>query len=98
MQLLTKEIEAKLPKFYETENIPTKDKVLQVKFFHPMSNWTWYGVEYDPKSRTFFGFVQGFENEWGYFSLDELESVNVRGLGIERDMYFEPTKFQKLFH
>jgi|PlaIllAssembly_1097288.scaffolds.fasta_scaffold00234_12 hypothetical protein len=97
MQLMTKEIESRMPKFYATEDIPTEEKVLQVKFFHPMSNWTWYGVEYDQKTRTFFGYVQGFENEWGYFSLDELESVKVHGLGIERDLYFEPQKFSHLF-
>lgn len=96
MMLLPKEIEARMPAMYATENIPEEDKILQVKFFHPMSNWTWYGVEYDPKTRTFFGYVQGFENEWGYFSLDELNDVVVRGLRIERDLYFEPMKFSEL--
>ena len=81
----------------ETEDVPTDEKILQVKFFHPMSNWTWYGVEFDPDNQVFFGFVQGFENEWGYFSLNELEEVNVKGLGIERDRYFEPTKFKDMF-
>ena len=47
MLLLTKSIKAKLPKFYETEETATEDKVLQVKFFHPLSSWTWYGVEFD---------------------------------------------------
>jgi hypothetical protein len=97
MKLLTKEIESKLPKLDATEGIPTEEKVLQVKYFHPMSSWTWYGVEYEPKTRMFYGYVQGWENEWGFFSLDELESVEVRGLKIERDLYFEPTKFGKLF-
>lgn len=39
----------------------------------------------------FFGRVDGDESEWGYFSLRELESVKVYGLGIERDLYFTPT-------
>ena len=41
------------------------------------------------KDVIFFGLVDGFEKEWGYFSLSELESVKrPGGLGIERDMYF----------
>lgn len=39
-----------------------------------------------------FGYVIGFEAEFGYFSLTELEEVNVRGIVIERDCYFEPSK------
>ena len=36
----------------------------------------------------FFGFVDGLEREWGYFSLSELESVRGGfGLPVERDMY-----------
>jgi len=36
------------------------------KFFHPMSSWTWYLTEYDPKERLAFGLVAGFETEIGY--------------------------------
>ncbi len=37
----------------------------------------------------FFGLVDGFERELGYFSLSELESVHgPYGVGIERDLYF----------
>lgn len=38
----------------------------------------------------FFGFVEGFEKEWGTFSLRELQDVSgPAGLRIERDMYFD---------
>lgn len=91
-KMLTKELLKKLPPFYATEKTPIADKKLVVKFFTPWSNWTWYGVEYDPDERTFFGFVVGHEKEWGYFSLDELESCNV-----ERDYHWDPeTKFSDL--
>ena len=97
MKLLTKEIETKLPKLYETEGIELEDKVLQVKFFTPWSNWTWYGAEYNPETKEFFGYVQGLEDEWGYFNLGELEEIKgPYGLGIERDMYFDPIKFKEL--
>lgn len=39
----------------------------------------------------FFGLVKGMEDELGYFSLEELESISgPGGLKIERDMYFKP--------
>ncbi len=33
----------------------------------------------------FYGYVVGFEREWGYFSLSELESVNISGIKLCRD-------------
>ena len=89
MKLLTKEIEKKLPPLYSTQDID--DPIAQVKFFSPTSSWTWYGIEYNPEERLFWGLVYGHERELGYFSLDELESVKgPYGVGIERDMYFTP--------
>ena len=62
----------------------------------PDSNWTWYVTEFDGKD-TFFGLVDGFEKELGYFSLSELESVKgPLGLKIERDVYFKPMKLKDL--
>ena len=96
MKLLTKAIKKRLPKLYETENVKAEDKVLQVKFFSPVGSWTWYGVEFDGED-SFFGYVRGHADEWGYFSLQELEEVRLpMGLKIERDMYFKPTKFSEL--
>ena len=95
MKLLTKEIEKKLPALYETENVSTADKKLVVKFFGGI--WTWYGVEYDADQELFFGFVDGYEKEWGYFSLAELKKNKTSfGLGVERDMYFKAIKFSEL--
>ncbi|MHC4637819.1 MAG: DUF2958 domain-containing protein [Planctomycetota bacterium] len=56
-----------------------------------LNNWTWCATEYDPDERLFFGLVYGLEREWGYFSLDELESIKGPfGVGIERDRFFSP--------
>jgi hypothetical protein len=45
----------------------------------------------------FFGLVKGFEKELGYFSLSELQSISgPLGLGIERDLYFEPCRVSSL--
>ena len=95
MKLITEEIKKKLPKLYEKDD-EGYDAIAYVKFFTPDSNWTWYATEFDGKD-TFFGLVNGFEKELGYFSLSELESVKgPLGLKIERDMYFVPTTIKEL--
>ena len=88
MKLLTKELLKKLPPLYSTEKVA--DPTAIVKFFTPDSNWTWFATEFDGED-TFFGRVDGFESELGYFSLSELESVRgMLGLPIERDRWFSP--------
>lgn len=89
LKLLTQEITRQFPKLGETDGTPMGERKVIAKFFHPFSNWTWYALEFEPESGTFFGLVSGFEKELGYFSLAEMESVKVMGLGIERDRYFE---------
>ena len=97
MKLLTKKILKKLPPLYSQEGKGEK-AIAQVKFFSPRGSWTWYGVEYDGED-TFFGLVDGFEKELGYFSLSELESIELpMGLKIERDMYFEPVAIKELMN
>jgi hypothetical protein len=94
MELLTKELREKFPKLYATEKVPAEEKVVIAKFFQPWGSWTWYAVEFDGEDR-FFGLVDGFELEWGYFSLSELQSIKgFGGLGIERDLYFGHPKIK----
>lgn len=95
MKLLTQEIRKKLPPLYSQEDKGGK-AIVQVKFFTPDSNWTWYATEFDGED-TFFGFVHGFEKELGYFSLKELESVRgPMGLPIERDLYWSPKTLEEI--
>ncbi len=92
MKLLTSEI---LERFKKTGFQDTGENPLIIaKFFNPAGSGTWYATEYDPEERKFFGFVTGLAfDEWGYFSLDEMQSVTLQmGLGIERDILFEPTR------
>lgn len=95
MVLLTKEVLKKLPPLYSQEE-KGLDAVAVVKFFTPDSNWTWYATEFDGED-LFFGLVDGFEKEIGYFRLSELKSVKgTLGLPIERDMYFKPKSLKEL--
>lgn len=68
-----------------------KDPIVVAKFFNPTGAGTWYATEWNPEEGTFFGYVSLFGDhcdEWGSFSLSELESVRGRfGLGIERDLH-----------
>jgi len=90
LKLLTEELRKKLPPLYSQEH--EADPMVICKFFHPLSPWTWYAYEGSPEDDDFifFGWVNGDFPELGYFSLQELESVNVMGLGIERDLFFTP--------
>ena len=93
-KLLTKAVLKRLPKLGETSQ--QDDPIIQVKFFTPDGQWTWYGIEFDGED-TFFGYVEGLENELGYFSLSELKEVRGSlGLGVERDMHFEPRPLSKV--
>jgi hypothetical protein len=95
-KLLTKAIEKTIPPLYSQEKVA--DPIVRVKFFSPYSNWTWYvteGQRTEEGDWRFFGLVDGFEVEWGYFMLSELESVEVKVLGymmlaVERDCWCSP--------
>jgi Protein of unknown function (DUF2958) len=94
MELLPAEIRAQLPVLYAQSE--SSDAIVYVKFFTPDSNWTWYATEFDGED-TFFGLVQGFEEELGYFSLSELQEYRgALGIGIERDLHFKPTPLSQL--
>lgn len=92
MELLPPELREALPKLYGQEGI--EDPTVHLKFFFPAADWTWFVTEGETEGDdfTFFGYVIGFVSEWGYFSLRELEEINVHHLTVERDLYFQQEK------
>jgi len=80
----------------ETDHLPNLDTeeaepMARVKLFDPTSSWIWYIVAYNPKTRTAFGLVDGFEKELGYIDMEELVNFRGRfGLPIERDLHWKP--------
>ena len=90
MRLMTKALEKRFAEVGSQEDV--KDPIIVAKFFNPAGAGTWYATEYDPTTKIFFGYVSIFgdwNDEWGYFSLDELESFKGPfGIGIERDLYW----------
>lgn len=91
MKLITKQIEKTLlaHPIGSTEKYPVKNVL--VKFFNPCGAGTWYVFEAEKVGNdwTFFGLVDLYEKELGYFTLSELKAIRLPfGLGIERDLYF----------
>ena len=95
MELLSQELRSHLPKLYSQEQ--NDDPIVYAKFFFPTGRWTWFITEgqEDGDDFTFFGYVVGDAEEWGYFRLKELDKICVRGITIERDIFFEPATFSE---
>ena len=75
----TEERLAKIPKLYETENIPIKDKLIYLHFF--IGGCDWHIAEYDGED-LFWCFAilnNDLQNaEWGYLSFSELKSITIQ--------------------
>ena len=92
----TKERLDKIPKFYETEHVPLKDKEIVLHFFIGGSDW--FVCEYDGKD-LFFGFAILNNDyqcaEWGYVSFSELKSIKINGwleIDCELEEHWKPKK------
>ncbi|MDK2069195.1 DUF2958 domain-containing protein [Aliarcobacter butzleri] len=95
-KLLPLSIIKNIPNLYETEN--KEEKLCYVKLFLADSSWTWYIIEIDKEdNNTCFGFVDGVEQELGYFTIKELENLRDQfGLKVELDSSFTPTQLSKI--
>ena len=90
------EILSTMPALYASEKHDVENYVLRMMFYHPLSQGSWYALEYDPEDRVFFGWTGGEFQEWGYFSLLEMAFLEVRGVGIVWDVAFKPIRFGDL--
>ena len=95
MKLLTKEL---LEKFKKTWKQEWDNPLVICKFFNPTWVGTWFATEFNEEEWIFFWFVDLLEKEWWYFSLSELQNYKWRfWLGIEREIYFDPVRFEELY-
>ena len=96
MKLITKELEKRFAEIGDQSQ--SSDPLIIAKFFNPCGRQTWYATEYDPETKICFGWVEGFDyNEFGSFSIQELESLQLPfGLKIERDRFFKEIRFKEL--
>lgn len=89
MELIPKELLESIPKLYETEDVA--NPTCHIKLFTPDANFTWYIIEISIDENICYGYVEGLDNELGYFSLDEIKEVKgPLGLKVERDLSFIP--------
>jgi hypothetical protein len=89
MKLITEEFEALFKDYplYSQEQV--KDPLVIAKLFDPCGSASWFLTEYDPVEKIAFCYVTGMvEDELGYISLNEMESIERLGIGIEQDLYF----------
>ena len=91
---------SKIPKLYETENLPLKDKLIYLHFFIGGSDW--FICEYDGED-LMFGFCilnNDLEMaEWGYVSFKELQSIRVNGwleIDCELEEYWKVRKASEI--
>ena len=80
----SKERLAQIPRLYETEHIPLKEKLIHLHFF--IAGCDWYIAEYDGNN-LFWGFGilnNDLQNaEWGYISFSELKALKLKWLEVD---------------
>ena len=84
-----------LPKLYSTDGIKAENKTIAMHLFIGGSDW--YVCEGDANEGLLFGFAclnqeWGFA-EWGYASIEELKAIRVRGVEVDFDLHWKPTRF-----
>lgn len=73
---------SRIPALYSQEDTP--DPIVYAHLAIPRADWHWLVTEYDPDARECFTLCVGFEVEWGYTSIEELETLEVQGLRVLR--------------
>jgi hypothetical protein len=91
MDLLPQELRKTLPSLYSQES--SCAPIVHAKLFTPDAGWTWFITEGSEEDGDWllFGYVIGLEEEWGYFLLSEIASIQgPLALPVERDLWFQP--------
>ncbi|HPD61035.1 MAG TPA: DUF2958 domain-containing protein [Thermodesulfobacteriota bacterium] len=89
---------SKIPRLYETENIPLKDKLIHLHFF--IGGCDWYIAEYDGED-LFWGYAilnnDDEMAEWGYISFEELKQIRISpGIEIDCEIFNTPRKASQI--
>lgn len=72
MQIIDEKITKDMPKLYTQDGL-NKEAIVYL-IIEGINGWKWYLTEFDGND-TFFGFVQGFYDEWGYVAKSELNKL-----------------------
>ena len=92
-KIATKAFEKLFEKYPLYSQSEVSDPLVIARLFMPCGTGVWYVTEFDPETKNAFGFVEGLGgDEFGYFSIEEIESVTLPNLpipAVERDLYFD---------
>lgn len=98
MKMMTKKLAKKIPPLRATEF--EENPMVVAHYFNPTGIGDWYvleGEQRDDGDWLFFGLVNLFEKEYGYFTLKEIEGVKLPfGMKIERDLYWTPVNVSEV--
>ena len=85
--------QTEIPRLYQTESIPLKDKVIYQRYQLKEVDFFWLISELDPEENLAFGYANLNDDdraEWGYISVTEL--LQNRAV-LDRD--WKPCKFEE---
>lgn len=89
-----------LPQLDSADSTPFAEKTIVARLFALGSAATWLIAEYDTEEKVAFGYADLFGQgssggaEWGYVSIEELESLKFMGIPrVELDAHFTPRPF-----
>ncbi len=86
-----------IPRLYETEEIPPRNKEIHLHLF--IFDCDWYIAEYDGKD-TFFGFAilsNDYSNaEWGLINFGELKSICLVGIKVDCETPWQVCKASEI--
>ncbi len=88
-----------IPDLYSTENVKLSDKLIYLHFFIGSSDWFISEVSHEDYDLMFgYCILNGDLEmaEWGYVSLSELDSISIRGIEVDRDLYWDVRKFSAI--
>ena len=90
----TRENLARIPRLYETESVPLKEKLIWLHFF--IGNCDWYLAEFDGEDLLWgYAILNGDLEmaEWGYVSLQELRDLKIPpGFEVDCDKFWQVKK------
>jgi hypothetical protein len=88
----------RMPRLYETTNIPCSERIVHLHFMR--ENGEWFAVEYDPSQRMFYGYIDFRPGppHWGFFGLDEVVECWIPSLCKDPvlDMNWIPKKTKEI--
>jgi hypothetical protein len=89
---------SRIPRLYETESIPRKDKFIHLHFF--IGGCDWFIAEYDGED-LFWGYAILTNDqemaEWGYISFKELKKIRIPpGIEIDCEIFNTPRKASQI--